>query len=91
MKYDLSGIHIKSNKPIAVFSGNYRTSIPSDKASRDHIVEQLVPTSSWGLHHVLLLIDKRGRVWENYFSISALYHHSLIQLSNGTNLTLNAG
>lgn len=90
-KYDLSGVHIKSDKPIAVFSGNYRTSVPSYKDSRDHVVEQLIPTSSWGQRYVMLLIDERNRTWENYFSVTALYDNTGVRFSNNTIVVLHAG
>ena len=53
-----AGALIRSNKPIAAFSGNDRVAIDvrtdntQDKMS--HIVEQLIPTSSWGNEHYLI-------------------------------------
>ncbi|XP_067948940.1 IgGFc-binding protein-like [Watersipora subatra] len=46
----LSGTRVRSNKPIALFSGNVRTSISLDgptQHSRDHLVEQLLPYPRW--------------------------------------------
>ncbi|MBS1902719.1 MAG: hypothetical protein JSS75_03355 [Bacteroidetes bacterium] len=54
---DLTGSLISSDKPIAVFSGNERASIPDSMefayvkhpiVSRDHIVDQMPPIESWG-------------------------------------------
>jgi len=51
---DLTGSHIESDQPIAVFSGHKRTEMPvgaintGGKPSRDHLVEQLPPVSAWG-------------------------------------------
>ncbi|MBS1902720.1 MAG: choice-of-anchor D domain-containing protein [Bacteroidetes bacterium] len=54
-KNDLTGSLIESDEPIAVFSGHVRAAIPynaknqgSSTGSRDHLVEQLPPTSAWG-------------------------------------------
>ncbi len=51
---DLTGSHIESDYPIAVFSGSMRCAIPYDalttdgSPSRDHLVEELPPVSAWG-------------------------------------------
>ncbi|MGQ9819008.1 MAG: lectin-like domain-containing protein [Candidatus Kapaibacteriales bacterium] len=51
---DLTGTHIISNKPIAVFAGHQRATIPLEafeagsSPSRDFICEQLPPLQSWG-------------------------------------------
>ena len=44
---DLSGTFIHSSHNVSVFSGNVRTNVGSGD-SRDHLVEQLPPLSSWG-------------------------------------------
>lgn len=47
--YDVSGTEILANKPVAVFSGNRRTSIPNSVGQyRDHLVEQMMPLEAWG-------------------------------------------
>ena len=46
---DVSGTEIRANKPIAVFAGNRRTSIPLQVGNfRDHLIEQLPPLEVWG-------------------------------------------
>lgn len=45
---DLTGTYISSDKPVAVFSGNVRASIPTSRTSRDHLVEQMIPVQTWG-------------------------------------------
>lgn len=45
---DLTGTLISSNKNVAVFSGNERTSVPSSRPARDHLAEMMVPVQSWG-------------------------------------------
>jgi len=44
---DLTGTKIKSDKPLAVFSGSEWTSV-GYKQMGDHLVEQMPPTSTWG-------------------------------------------
>jgi hypothetical protein len=48
---DLTGSEIKSDKPVAVFSGHQRAAVPYDLAgtnvSRDMLIEQLPPLESW--------------------------------------------
>lgn len=47
--YDVSGTEVLANKPVALFSGNRRTSIPNSVGSyRDHLVEQMIPLEAWG-------------------------------------------
>jgi hypothetical protein len=46
---DVSGTEIKSNKPVAVYAGNQRTSVPVRVGNyRDHLVEQMPPLEVWG-------------------------------------------
>ena len=45
-KTDLTGISIKSSRPIAVYSGH--TCGYVNNASCDHMVEQVTPTATWG-------------------------------------------
>lgn len=46
---DVSGTEIRSTKPIAVFSGTERTSMPTNVGNfRDLLVEQMPPLESWG-------------------------------------------
>lgn len=51
---DISGTEVVSNKPVAVFGGNDRTSVPSWIGNfRDHLVEQIPPLEAWGKEAVL--------------------------------------
>lgn len=46
---DVSGTEIRANKPVAVYAGNQRTSVPTDVGNfRDHLVEQMPPIEAWG-------------------------------------------
>lgn len=56
--YDLTGSRVVSNKPIAVFGGQQRATIPvalsSQSPSRDVIIEQMPPVSTWGRNAFLV-------------------------------------
>ncbi|XP_013411296.1 uncharacterized protein LOC106174328 isoform X10 [Lingula anatina] len=56
---DLTGTYINSSKPVAVFSGNKRTIVGNDTASRDHLVEQLPPIQYWGTEFVTVPTPNR--------------------------------
>jgi len=52
---DLTGTKIVSNKPVAVFSGHQRSTVPIDKSltSRDCLIEQMLPLKTWGENALL--------------------------------------
>jgi hypothetical protein len=56
---DLTGTHVKSDKPVAVISGNYRTTIPSTYASRDYLIQQNAPFYSLGKEYHVTPIHGR--------------------------------
>ncbi|MEI6090175.1 MAG: choice-of-anchor D domain-containing protein [bacterium] len=49
---DLTGSLIKSTKPVGVLSGHVRAPMPKSTNSRNHLVEMLPPTFSWGKSYV---------------------------------------
>ena len=55
---DLTGSQIKSNKPIAVFAGQQRATVPikvfNENASRDFLVSQIPPVKTWGKNAFLV-------------------------------------
>ncbi len=55
--HDLSGSRIVSDRPVGVVSGHMRTSIQQQSeanqlTSKDHIVEMLPPTNTWGKEYL---------------------------------------
>ena len=54
---DLTGTHVQSNKPVAVFSGIKCTTIGSGGC--DHLVEMLMPVDTWGNTFATVLIPDR--------------------------------
>lgn len=54
---DLTGSRVTSSKPVAVISGVLRTELPRldpNLASRDCLIEQMPPVSTWGLSSVVV-------------------------------------
>lgn len=56
---DLSGTHIVSDKPVGVLSGNKKAVVGNTGGSRDHLVEMLLPVSSWGKNYATVPIPER--------------------------------
>ena len=61
----LTGTHIKSSKPIAVFGGHQRAAMCEQGCgNRDHLYEQLLPLRSWGKRYALVRpADRSGGVY----------------------------
>lgn len=57
LRLDLSGSRVSSNKPVAVFAGHQRATVPVELRgqliSRDHLYEQMLPTSVWGKSYII--------------------------------------
>lgn len=56
---DHTGTVIKSNKPVAVFSGSECTYVPSSYGACDHLFEQLPPISSLGREYGIVPLKTR--------------------------------
>lgn len=72
---DLTGSYIKSDKPIAVFSGNYGTSIPTGTAITNHFYEQMPPLNLWGTKFIT--ISNTGQT-DGFFRAVALEDNTLV-------------
>lgn len=55
---DLSGSKITANNPVAVFSGH---SCAQKHTDCNHVMEQLLPTSTWGTHYVVPVLACQTR------------------------------
>lgn len=60
-KCDLTGSQIKADKKIAVFSGHQCSYVPEKVIACNHLVEQVPPTSAWGKHFYLGMLEPRSR------------------------------
>jgi hypothetical protein len=95
---DLSGTRIIATKPIAVFAGHQRTTLPVELRpslwTRDHLVEQLPGLETWGksafITPFLRARDEIG-VGTDLFRIIAAYDNTQIFVNGQPLTTLSAG
>ncbi|XP_071164730.1 uncharacterized protein [Mytilus edulis] len=88
---DLTGTYIHSDKKIAAFSGNKKTTIGTGTSS-DHLVEQLTPVGTWGKNFITVPIPLRTT--GDYFKYIASEAGTTVTISGGFTETLtlaNAG
>jgi hypothetical protein len=50
---DMTGAHITSNHPIALFSNNVCSRVPNDKNASDYLFQQMMPVNTWGKKYVV--------------------------------------
>ena len=85
---DLTGSYIKSDRPIAVFSGALATSVPADPNvdSWDHLYEQMPPLPSWGRKFVTVPLVGRT---EDRFRVLASQNNTTIRIGGKITTVLN--
>ena len=88
---NMIGIHIASDKVISTFSGSQKGRAPTVSTGyRDHMAEQLVPTSCWGT--IFATVPTPGRTTGDMFHILALEDSTVVSLSSQiADVNLNAG
>jgi hypothetical protein len=90
---DLTGTIIRSDKPIGVYGGHVRTSIPlvlRELDSKNHLTEMLLPTSIWGTKYVTSPFINAGI--GDFFRIVGIKPNTQIKVSSSAgsnNYTLN--
>ena len=93
-KADLSGSTVCATKPVAVFNGNQKTSVPIDPIRlRDYNSEQSLPIAQYGTE---FYFSKLEHMKAAYFRVTAAYNNTKVQIKSekaavGSNLTLQAG
>ena len=75
---NLTGTVVESDKPISVFAGNRCTFVPTDVWACDHIIEQMMPTNTWGKTFVTYPLY--GRTQDTFRIVADL---------DGTEVTIN--
>lgn len=87
---DLTGSYIESDKPLAVFSGSYSTTVPSQSgmSGYDHLYEQVPPVRAWGREYyaVPLLTRQADR-----YRVMASADNTRILIGNRPPVVLNRG
>ncbi len=87
---DLTGSYVKSDKPIAFYSGSWSTTIPADLtvSAWDHLYEQIPPVRSWGRKFVTVPLKGRS---EDRFRIIASEDKTNIRIGNNNPFVLSKG
>ncbi len=98
LRTDLTGTEIISSKPIAIFSGHQRATVPvtisNNNPSRDILVEQLPPVSTWGKNAIvvpLAISSNESPVGSNLFRVLAAEDQTEIYIDGVKATTLNSG
>lgn len=93
---DLTGSLIESDQPVAVLSGHVRTDIPHGfknagiaSTSRDHLVEQMPPVSSWG--YSALIASYSSSLLPDLVRIISHDNQNKISVNGTLAATINAG
>lgn len=87
---ELTGSMVTSDKPIAVFSGNYCTDIPDGNTACDHIVEQMPSTDKLSNEYLLARTPRTGPNGDAYRVVAA-EDGTVVKVNGATVATLNAG
>jgi hypothetical protein len=85
---DVTGTHIVSDKAIAVLSGHKLCNVPSNTSAEDHLVEQILPVSSWDSRYLLLPFFNRTK---DTVRILAAFDNTTVSFNQSVAATLNAG
>ena len=94
---DLTGSRVQSDKPIALFAGHQRATIPvktSDLRSRDHIVEQIPSVESWGRTALVVPYPQPNGATltaQDIYRVIAAYDSTDIIINGKKTTTLNSG
>jgi hypothetical protein len=69
---DLTGSHITSNHPVAVFAGTYVSGIPNPNYNSNHLYEEMPPVQRWGKKFLISPLATILLLLQN-FSLQAKY------------------
>ena len=86
---DLTGSLIRSDKPIALYSGSWATTIPnSSNNAWDHLYEQIPPVRSWGRKFVTVPLKSRGK---DTYRILASVDQTTVRIAGKATVVLDRG
>lgn len=94
---DLTGSRVVADKPIAVFAGHQRTTVPiqnSQLASRDCLVEQINPVTTWGRRSFIAPFPRSSdeeNVGTDMFRVVARFDSTVVRVNGQVETTLQAG
>ena len=85
---DFTGTEIKSNKPLAVYSGHQCAEVPVGRSFCDQVVEQIPSVSALGRRYIV--VGFAGRTSGAIVKILAAFNMTAIRVNcKNTNITLN--
>ncbi len=87
---DLTGTYIESDKPVAVYSGNFSTTIPAEQGAGgyDHLYEQVPPIQTWGReYYAVPLLSRRA----DRYRVMASEDKTTIIIGNQGQIILDRG
>jgi len=86
---DLTGTYIKSDKPVALYSGSWATTVPSTSIyAWDHLYEQIPPIRSWGRKFVA--VPLKSRLKDTYRILSSV-DQTTVKIADKPSVILNRG
>jgi PKD repeat protein len=87
---DLTGSYIESDKPIAVYSGNLSTTVPSESgmSGYDHLFEQIPPIQTWGREYYAVPLKTR---MADRYRIMAAEDSTVVMVGNQPQRRINKG
>lgn len=92
---DLTGSRIVASKPIVVYGGHERAAIPVGAASRDCLIEQMLPVEVWGKRALVVPYptpnNGRPDLGRDRVRVIAGYDNTAVTVNGATVATLKAG
>ncbi len=87
---DLTGSHVKADKPIAFYSGSLATTVPADDGvtAWDHLFEQIPPLYSWGKEFYAVPLKTRE---QDRYRIMAAQNNTSVFITGREPIYLNRG
>ncbi len=91
---DLTGTRIRSSAPVVVYGSHQRSNIPfSEAVGRDHLVEQMPPTSKWGTRAMVTPHFQLRKTVDdaNFVRVIAARAGTILTIDSGASFTLLPG
>lgn len=94
---DLTGSQVVADKPVAVFSGHQRTSLPRETValvSRDCLVEQMNPVRTWGKRAFLAPFEQstnEAQLGNDLYRVVARFDSTQVRANGTVMATLQQG
>jgi len=86
---DLTGSYIRSDKPVALYSGSWATTIPNSSSNAwDHLYEQIPPVRSWGRKFVTVPLKSRGK---DTYRILASVDQTTVRIAGKSTVWIDKG